>query len=187
MKPLFFRINQWPTNLRITVLVVLLVVLTVCWYFAVEKELLAKTSAKNSIKMQLVTGMMELQELSSLKRNYIYTTDLEESGLQDVLQSLATTTGGLVMSDFIDQGKKTMSGGGARFALAAENIQVDLVPQLSRHVVTLKFKGSFTNFLKYLQALQNDPRQIYFESVDFNMKVFPKADITLTVFTLGMQ
>jgi hypothetical protein len=185
MSSIFFKFNQRAAWFRVSLLVCLLALVTAAWYISIENRLLLKIYQQRTLRAQLEESLVELQTLSSAKQNYIYSTDLEVMGLQNVLQGLASNINGLVMSDMIDQGKTNISGGYERFSLAAGELGVHLLPQLSQHKVTLKFQGSFKHFLKYLQALQTDTHQIYFESVDFTMNVFPKADITLTVFTLG--
>lgn len=177
MRPLFFRI---------AILVCLWVLLTLVWYFCLEKALWVSVMANHHLRIQREETLMQLQTLGGLKEDYLYADELVSSSLQDVLQGLATNTGGLVMTDFTDEGTQLLSSEGDRFALAAQAVGIDWLPQLSQHTVTVKLKGSFIYFLRYLQALQQDPRRLYFQSVDFNMKIFPKAEITLTVFTLGV-
>lgn len=177
MRSLFFRI---------IILMFMLLLLTMGWYFCLEKALLANVIANHHLKTQREEALTQLQTLHQLTEDYVYSDDLASSSLQDILQGLASTTGGLVMTDFMDEGAQLLSSGNDRFALAAQAVDVSLLPALSQHTVTIKLKGSFVSFLRYLQVLQQDSHGLYFQSVDFKMNVFPKADITLTVFTLGV-
>lgn len=173
-----------PWLFRTFILAFVLLLLTLFWYFCFEKTALIQMKTHRHLKEQRQEMLLQLQTLSQLRKEYVYADDLVSSSVQDMLQGLATSTGGLVMTDFIDEGRQLISSGGERFTLAAQAANIHLFPQLTQHTVTVTLKGSFIYFLRYLQALQQDPRRLYIQSVDFTMKVYPKAEIVLTVFTL---
>lgn len=56
---------------------------------------------------------------------------------------------------------------------------------LFRHGVNLVVRGSYYSVLEYLQRLESSSWQFYWESLDYKVKRYPIAEVTLKVFTLS--
>lgn len=54
-----------------------------------------------------------------------------------------------------------------------------------RHGLALELEGGYFDLLHYLRALENQP--VFWRSVDYQVKDYPKAAIRLEVFTLSFQ
>ena len=56
-----------------------------------------------------------------------------------------------------------------------------------KHGLVLQFSGSYLATLKYLQALEAMPWNFVWESIDYQVKNYPLAEITLRVYTLSLE
>lgn len=55
-----------------------------------------------------------------------------------------------------------------------------------RHGLVIELEGSYFNTLRYLKALEGMPWQLSWSSLDYKVKEYPLAHITLTIHTLGL-
>lgn len=58
---------------------------------------------------------------------------------------------------------------------------------LYKHGLILQFSGTYLATLKYLQALEAMPWNFVWESVDYQVKNHPQAEITLRIYTLSLK
>lgn len=55
-----------------------------------------------------------------------------------------------------------------------------------RHGLVIELEGSYFSVLRYLRALEGLPWQLSWSSLDYKVKEYPIAHITLTIHTLGL-
>ncbi|HEX8606434.1 MAG TPA: type II secretion system protein GspM [Pseudoduganella sp.] len=58
---------------------------------------------------------------------------------------------------------------------------------LYRHGVELVLQGSYLHMIDYMQALQALPTQLLWGSVELDAQAYPKAQLTLTLYTLSLD
>lgn len=61
------------------------------------------------------------------------------------------------------------------------------VPGIYRHGMTLVFEGSYMDALHYLRTLEALPWQLYWDNLAFKVGVYPQAQFTITVHTIGLR
>ncbi|MES2203958.1 MAG: hypothetical protein V4496_01930 [Pseudomonadota bacterium] len=184
MRTLAYKINQWPVGLRSFVLFIMLFVLYVVWYFLLEKPLLANNHAMLEQQIHDQTLTKELSALYESRSNFIYKNALQAVPLKQVFQDAISNIVGLTMASYVDNSVVTLPAGAHQFTLAATVLNLSLFNMIGQSFATLVFSGRFDSFVTYLQTLQKAPVGIYFDSIDFNMNRYPKAEITMKVFTL---
>lgn len=75
--------------------------------------------------------------------------------------------------------------------LVGEELPTDLssgdAPALKifKHQVKMVFSGDFTSVLRYLASLEQSNWQFYWQSLDYKVQNYPRARVTLRVFTLS--
>lgn len=71
-----------------------------------------------------------------------------------------------------------------------QTLPVTTLPEsnlIYQHGLVLQFSGSYLATLKYLQALEAMPWNFIWESIDYQVKTYPLAEITLRVYTLSLE
>jgi len=63
----------------------------------------------------------------------------------------------------------------------------DAVKAVFKHTVELKVQGSYMDMLNYMQSLERMPWQIFWGSAQLNVDEYPRATLTLTLFTLSLD
>lgn len=60
-------------------------------------------------------------------------------------------------------------------------------PLLYEHGIELVFTGDYFDTLNYLQALEQLPWQLFWDSIDYHVNQYPKATVRLRLHTLNQQ
>jgi MSHA biogenesis protein MshJ len=60
-------------------------------------------------------------------------------------------------------------------------------PTLYRHGIELTLEGSFTDLVRYLEALENMPQRLLWGAMRLKVEQHPKALLTLRVYTLSLD
>jgi len=70
-----------------------------------------------------------------------------------------------------------------------ESAKDDQTPQVEvyRHGMQVEFEGSYLATLDYLRTLENLPWEFYWDSVELDVKEYPRARIVITVHTLSLR
>ncbi len=63
----------------------------------------------------------------------------------------------------------------------------NIKPPIYRHGLILRFSGSYLTTLDYLKSLEALPWRINWEAIDYQVKQYPSAEITLQIDTLSFQ
>jgi len=59
--------------------------------------------------------------------------------------------------------------------------------QVYKHGIRMVFEGDFFTILKYLQAVEAMPWNLYWDKLDYHVLSYPQARVTLTVHTLSLH
>lgn len=59
--------------------------------------------------------------------------------------------------------------------------------QIYKHGVTITVRGSYTDLLQYLTALEKLPTQMYWGAAEMGVVQYPVAELTLTLYTLSLD
>lgn len=68
---------------------------------------------------------------------------------------------------------------------AADASQSPQQARLFKHGVQVKLQGSYSNTYEFLQALESNSKQFYWETFAFDVVEHPRAMVTLRIFTLA--
>lgn len=60
-------------------------------------------------------------------------------------------------------------------------------PQVFKHAVELEFQGDYRSTLRYLKNLENLPWRFYWDGVSYEVIKYPKASITINIYTLSLD
>lgn len=73
--------------------------------------------------------------------------------------------------------------------LLTEEQQQETSPDIGlyRHPVRLIFEGNYTDTLNYLKALESMPNRFYWNRFDYQVLEYPKARVSLNIYTLSTQ
>lgn len=184
MKTLAYKINQWNVGLRSLFLLVLLLGLITVWYFFLEKSLLENNQSFLIKQAQNQTLVKELNALLAMRGSFIYKNQLQAVQLKQVFQSALSGNARLTIASYTDNPAVLLSAGARQFAAAVAFLNLPLFNSIQQLPATIVFSGEFESFVTYLQVLQAASNGIYFNSIDFDMNRYPKAKITMKVFTL---
>lgn len=58
---------------------------------------------------------------------------------------------------------------------------------LYRHPLRIELSGSYSEALAYLQSLERLPRKVYWQDLTLSVEEYPRAKITVTVYTLSLK
>lgn len=184
MKSWTYMIDQWNFWQRSLLLLFSLFVLCGSWYFLLEKPFLEKNQAVFEQQKHDQALAKELNELVALQANFVYKNELQQVQFKPVFQKAISETTGITMVNYVDHPAVTLPAGARQFAGLATILNLSLLNNIQKSSATFVFSGEFNHFVAYLQALQGNGYPIYFDNIDFDMKRYPKATITMKVFTL---
>ena len=60
-------------------------------------------------------------------------------------------------------------------------------PWVFRHGLIMTFSGSYFATLKYLQSLESMPWRFYWDNINYQVKNYPIAEVTIQVYTLSFH
>ena len=182
MRTWAYKINQWNVWQRSLLLITLLFIVWTAWYFLLEKPLLEKHQAAFNRQNHAQALAKELSTLLRMRANFVYKNELQAVQLKQVFQNAISGTSTLTMKSYVDNANVTLPAGASEFVQAATALNVTFLNTIQQSPATMVFSSDFNNFVTYLQFLHESG--VYFDSIDFNMNRYPKAEITLKVFTL---
>jgi MSHA biogenesis protein MshJ len=56
-----------------------------------------------------------------------------------------------------------------------------------RHGLAMTLSGRYFDVYHYLEALESLPWRFYWDSIDYQVKEYPTAEVTLHIYTLSFQ
>lgn len=180
------HINQLKTWQRVFLLSVMLFLLWGMWYFLLEKPLLQKNQVNVNKQKQALETLKQINFLSQSKANYVYKNELQQVNLRQTFESALSTNTGVQIATFNNNPVVALPAGASQFGQLKEVLGISMLSAVHQAPSTIVFSAKFETFQAYLKTLQNNKSGIYFDSIDFNMNQYPKAKITMKVFTLGV-
>lgn len=180
-----YHINQWSIWRRIFLLLGMIGILATAWYFLLERPLLRSNFLLIEKQVSQQKILAEGQMLLQLQKNFIYKNSLQTIPLRQIMQNAMTGIIGLEITHFQDEPVEPLQTGAAAFSNLKGVMNLSLLRTINKNPVTITFSGRFDAFVQYLKVLQNTSQLIYFDSIDFDMKRYPIAVVTMKVFTLG--
>ncbi|WOT04801.1 MSHA biogenesis protein MshJ [Shewanella youngdeokensis] len=58
---------------------------------------------------------------------------------------------------------------------------------LYSHGIKLQFSGDYFSVLRFVEAVESMPNKLYWRSMDYKVDVYPKAEITLELYTISIN
>lgn len=151
------------------------------------KRQLAELDAQLIVQQQKVVA---LQSLSTIDPNAAKRKQLQE--LQDQHQSLLEqmyspdrklvhpSVMAKALSDLLKQHEQLT-------LIKLETLPVKSLVLLYQHGLELRFSGNYSATLAYLKAVEAMPWSFFWDSIDYKVKNYPIAEITLRVHTLSLD
>lgn len=179
-----YKINQWNLWQRTSFLFVFLFIVLMTWYFVFEKPLFENNKIFLDKQAQNQALVKELNAFLALKNNFVYKNALQSVQVKPIFRGLKFAGSGITITNYIDNPSVILPAGASQFSQLSGMLQAPLLSAIRQSSTTIVLSGGFNNFISYMHALQDKSKGIYFDSIDFNMNHYPKAEITITVFTL---
>jgi MSHA biogenesis protein MshJ len=112
-----------------------------------------------------------------------------------VLERMLAQVGGLRLRAMQSLGRTELVGtalpaataASAAGATSALSAKLDAGPVLYRHGFELTLEGSYADLLAYLQALEAMPQHVLWGGVQFKVEQYPRALLTLRLYTLSLD
>ncbi len=181
---LAYQVNQWSLWRRCILLVLFVVIIFTAWYFFLEKPLLTRYEEVFVQQAKEKTLENQLQLFEAEKSNFIYKNHLQLSQPRSFLQNGLANIAGLSITTYTNNPSVDLPNAGTKISNLSALLNIVLSSVLTQSPVTVVFSGKFKDVVNYLKVLENTPNGIYFERIDFNMNRYPKAEITMKIFTL---
>lgn len=184
MSAMFYTINQWSLWKRLILLFVSLFTLFLAWYFFLERPFLENNKVIFEQQKQDQVLSKEFMALLGIRANFVYKNQLHSVQLKPIFQNAISSNSDLVMKSYVENPVIALPAGASQFAKVATVLNISLFNAIYQSSATITFSSRFDNFVAYLEALQGQSQGIYFDSVEFNMNRYPKAEVIMKVFTL---
>ncbi len=88
------------------------------------------------------------------------------------------------LNDVVDAEEKSSSDVST---ISLPDEESDAVKGVFKHTVELKVQGSYMDMMAYMKSLEDMPWQIFWGHADLTVNDYPKATLTLTLFTLSLD
>lgn len=179
-----YKIDQTATWQRIVLLLSILFIITLLWYLFLLKPLLERNQA---VLLQQAHDQELLKELNSFTQaqaSFVYKKDISALQMRQVFQEVLSSAPGMSMTSYTDKPVVVLPATSTRFPSLPAALSIAFSKALQQSSATILLSGTFSNFIAYLDSLQSNSQPVYFESIDFNMNRYPKAEITMQVFAL---
>lgn len=162
---------------------------------AAETQLLANDPNKIK-KDQIATVTKQIAEVDGQLQqlgNRLIRAEQLPGALQEVLMKTAKVkliraetfpAKELMLSGLSSTGVQTHENANTAITSTATN---ELSAGVYQHVVQIKVSGSYTEIYQLLLALEQLPWRFYWQSLEYDVKHYPEAEVTLKVYTLSAE
>lgn len=181
---IFYKMDRWPTVARLTFFIGIAFVVTLFWFVFLFGSLVKSANEMRAQSKSLSSQYQELNQLALQKNSFIYVNDVQKVNLDKVLKNLAKQSGNVYISDISRSGKTPLTSGGGNFSSLADSLGVSLNKGVYVEHIQLKLNANYKDFVAYLKAIHDSQYQIYFNSVNFDMKNYPRAQVELDLFAI---
>jgi len=206
LRQLLARVDAFALRERVLLFVTLVVVLAIVWNGVllsptnVEKKRITDKLA--GLKQQIATAQQQIQDATAgivvdpNKENRERAAALKQD-LADLDRRIAQLALGgeeltKMLAEMLTREPELKL---VRIRnLASAPLEVSIAPQeagraagrLYKHGLVIEMEGGYFSTLRYLKALEGLPWQLSWSSLDYRVKDYPLAHITLTVHTMGV-
>lgn len=212
VEALMARLDQLEPKERVLLTLATLVVIGMLWVsmfldpLNAERQTLQSqinaTQARIEQQQQLSVQIVEasLQDPNRVLREQLATTETDIATARSqiteavgqlippqqmslILRSVLEQTGNLEFTGLVGLGAQPLRETPDNGADTDEPAQVNAY----RHGFRISFKGSYLSTLAYLQALEQLPWRFFWDTVDIEVEDHPRAQVSVTVYTLSME
>lgn len=180
----FYRMNRWPSIVRLSFFVGIALVVTLLWLGLFFGPLAKSTHTMRVQSKELSAQYQQLNQLVLKKDSFIYVEDIQNINLDKVLKNLAKQSGNIYISDITRSDKTALASGNSDFSSLPDVLGLSLNKGMYVERIQLKLSASYEDFVAYLKAIRDSRYQIYFNSVNFDMKNYPRAQVVLDLFAI---
>ncbi len=199
-----YSVNQCSDRERILLLIVGFVFIFLLWdqVFYENNALSRKrnVSKLSEVKNSLTLSQLQLDQLlNQIKQDPAKDLREKKESLQAEMAAINKKIEGLMDSlvsstDMADLLRTMFQGTTGLQLISMHNeaakplsINKDQNIGLYRHELIFQFVGDFFNTLAYLHLLENIPKKIIWENLEYVVADYPSAKITLTVMTISRE
>ncbi len=198
------RFNSLSDREQNICLITLLMIIWGTWdnfiYQPIQNKQEILTTERNTLEKQLIRNQQTSRNIQSLgkldpnkvNKEKLHAINQQISSLKQKLtrrnkKFVSATRMVEVLQDMLKQnhGLELISLKKLPVAEISETKSIKL--PIYRHGLILHFSGSYFNMLDYLKILEALPWRINWEAIDYQVKQYPIAEITLQIDTLSFQ
>lgn len=130
---------------------------------------------KNLVRPEKMTALLE----SILKRNHkLQLLSLKNLPVINVIDEMEDTT---------SLGTKIVSAANTVVGASANVADQNIHGAIYKHEVEIVLQGSYLDMLSYMRELESLPEQVYWNKGKLTVIDYPKASLTLSLFTLSLD
>lgn len=146
---------------------------------AVQQQL--STGVFTEQQNQLKDLRLQLDEIDGQLKDKVGSL-IEPELMADVLEEILLKTEGMQLLSLRNDPVESLM-----VPTEAEQEVDGQLPGLYRHGVRMRLTGGYMASIKYLQALESLPWQLYWNNLDYQVDEYPGATITLDVHTVSLS
>lgn len=145
------------------------------------QQLRAQIAQLNTALQDMQKGLVSPDKMAELLESILK----RNSSLRLVsLKSLPPTS---ITESLAAQDKTTSGKTEAASAASASGSGKTVADAIYRHGMEVKVQGSYLDMLNYMAALEGTPWQLLWGRAELNVDEYPKATLTLTLYTLSLD
>jgi MSHA biogenesis protein MshJ len=130
---------------------------------------------KNLVRPEKMTSLLE----SILKRNQkLQLLSLKNLPVVNVIDEMEDTTG---------LGSKIIAAAKSLTGTSTNVIEQNMHEAIYKHEVEIVLQGSYLDMLNYMRELESLPEQVYWNKGKLTVIEYPKASLSLSLFTLSLE
>ena len=130
---------------------------------------------KNLVRPEKMTALLE----NILKRNHqLQLISLKNLPLVNVIDEMENTTS---LASKAATGMNSILGG------SVNGSEQSLGGAIYKHEVEIVLQGNYLDMLNYMRELESLPEQVYWNKAKLTVIEYPKASLTLQLFTLSLE
>ncbi|MDO3388182.1 hypothetical protein QWI17_20215 [Gilvimarinus sp. SDUM040013] len=175
------------------------------WFYAAENRRDALAIDAASLETRAASLQTEIQTFQALATNQVYQNKRDEiaraeARLAELDTELAQLSQGLVepgqlakvIRDLLREASRVelmeLTTEPARLIpISSSNEQDEVTSGVYRHTLQITLTGGYFEILDLVARLENLEWAFYWESLDYEVEAYPKATVTIRLFTLSAQ
>ncbi len=149
----------------------------------------AESRAQEQQHKRDLDQLRERVQRSDAELHQVGSSLIPAADMLPVLERMLAQVGGLRLRAMQSLGRTELVGSAlpAATAASAPGAKADASPVLYRHGFELTLEGSYADLLAYLQALEAMPQHVLWGGVQFKVEQYPRALLTLRLYTLSLD